>query len=124
MADFGALYGAGNGKNGGAGSNGVAAVRILSVGGGRNGNLSGKRGECTGGCIVGVVYTRSPCSTVIRYGDGVKNGSKGVGNNNVIGGQGCSVAGVFYDEGVSELPVLGYSSRVERFAEVLRLESN
>ena len=62
-----ALHGAGDGHCGGAGCDGIGAIRLLGIGGRRDGDLPGNGGKGTGGSIVGVVVSFLPRIAVIRH---------------------------------------------------------
>lgn len=101
-----ALHGAGDGHCGGAGGDGIGAIRLLGIGGRRDGDLPGNGGKGAGGSIVGVVVSFLPRIAVIRHRQAGEGRVEGIRQDHVVPCRGGGIAEVLEDEGIGQLSAL------------------
>ena len=94
-----ALHGAGDGHCGGAGGDGIGAIRLLGIGGRRDGDLPGNGGKGAGGSIVGVVVSFRPRIAVIRHRQTGEGRVEGIRQDHVVPCRGGGIAEVLANEG-------------------------
>ena len=109
--------GAGDHQGGGAGGNTPTAIWGLHKGGGGHGDAAGRGGKFAGSFVIGVVHPFGQGYAIQGDSQIGEDGVKGIGDCQIIGGNGSGIALVADDKGVGQAAVFGHGNGRNRLSD-------